>query len=410
MRTFAITLSCLFSTIICAADNWPQFRGPTGDGHAGEANLPLQWSESDNVKWKVPVHDKGWSSPVVWSDQIWLTTATEEGHKLFAVCFDRKNGKVIHDLLLFEIAEPKNTRRFNSFASPTPVIEEGRIYVHFGSYGCACIDTKTGKTIWSKQDVECDHWRGPGSSPIIDGDIMFTAYDGHDHQFVVGRNKNTGEIVWKKDRTIDYRTDNGDLKKAFSTCIVIDFDGRRQLIAPSAVATIAYDPATGDELWTLRHGGMNVACKPLFGNGLVYIAPGSTKTLLAVRPDGNGDVTESHLAWQVRKSAPKRPSPLLIGELLYMISDDGVASCLEAKTGEVVWQKRVGGGEFRASPILADGRIYFFNLDGDSPVIQGGSEFKLLAENKLDNGFYASPAVVGNSLILRSTEHLYCIE
>jgi outer membrane protein assembly factor BamB len=244
---------------------------------------------------------------------------------------------------------------------------------------------------------------------VVDGDRLFVAYDGYDLQYMVALDTGSGKTVWKKDRNIDYGTDNGDRKKAYSTAIVIDFAGRRQVVSPSAADTISYDPATGAELWRVRHGGMNSAVKPLFGHGLVYITAGDGGTsLVAVRPDGSGDVTKSHIAWGFGKSVPKRPSQILSGDHLYMINDEGVASCLEAKTAKIMWQKRVGG-KFRASPIVVGGNIYCFSLDGEIKVFAASPEYKLVAEGKLGDGFQASPAVVGDSMILRSLTHLYYV-
>jgi outer membrane protein assembly factor BamB len=412
MRIIALAtlLTSILSSPAHAAENWTQFRGPNGDGKAVAAKLPLEWSETKNVKWKIPIHGRSWSSPVVWGDQLWLTTATKDGKKMSVVCLDRHTGKVIHDLLLYENEKPDFCHPTNTYASPTPVIEEGRIYVHFGRYGTACIDTKTAKTLWSRSDFKCDHWRGPGSSPVLAGDRLIVAYDGFDFQFVVALDKNTGKTVWKKDRDIKYGTDNGDRKKAYCTCAVFEHKGRMQVVSPSAVETICYDPKQGDVLWRVRHGGMNAAARPIYGHGLVYIAAGSGPTaMIAVRPDGKGDVTKTHIAWKYGKSAPKRPSQILSGDWLFMINDSGVISCIDAKTAAIVWQKRVGG-DYRASPILADGKIYFFSQKGVSPVIEAAGEFKLLATNKLDGGFQASPAVVGNSLYLRTEKNLYCIE
>lgn len=392
-----------------SGEHWPQFRGPAGDGQAARADLPLTWSESEHVRWKVPIAGKGWSSPVIWGDQVWLTTASEEGHKMYAVALDRATGKVQHERLVFENEKPRFCHPTNSYASPTPVIEAGRIYVHFGSYGTACLDTSSGRTLWQRRDLPCNHWRGPGSSPILEGQALIVAYDGYDQQYVVALDKETGETLWKRDRNIDYGTDNGDRKKAYSTCTVIEYEGRRQVISPSAVETVSYDPATGKEWWRVRHGGMNAAARPLFGHGLVYISAGSGPyALIAVRPDGSGDITDSHLVWNSNKSAPKRPSQLLVGEHLYMINDSGVASCIAATTGELVWQQRLGGS-YRASPIVASGRIYFFSLEGKAHVVAAESTYKHLGENSLDHGFQASPAVAGNELYLRSTQHLYCI-
>lgn len=394
-----------------ALENWPEFRGPRGDGIATAKDLPITWSETENIKWKTPVHGKGWSSPVIWGSQIWLTTATADGKELSAVCLDRETGKVLYDLLLFKIASPAPlSNSMNSYASPSPVIEAGRVYVHWGSAGTACLDTKTGKTVWARQDLPCNHWRGPGSSPILFGKLLVLTFDGFDLQYLAALDKETGDTVWRTDRNIDYGSDDGDGKKGYSTPRVIDVAGQLQMVSPSAGATIAYHPDTGKEIWRVRSGGMNAAARPLFGNGLVYCttAAGGWQ-LFAVNPQGQGDVSNQNVAWKSSKSVPTRSSPLLVDDLIFMSNDSGVLSCVDAKTGEGVWQKRVEGG-FTASPILADGRIYFCGEGGEMPVIEPAREFNVLATNKLDDGFMASPAALGKSLFFRSRTHVYRIE
>ncbi len=413
---------CLFALLITllpavdtllAADNWNQFRGPGGDGQAASKSLPIEWDDATGkgIAWKTPIHGKAWSSPVVWGDRIWMTSATEDGRKLFAICVDAKTGKILHDITVFEIPSPMFCYPYNSYASPTPVVEEGRLWVSFGSAGTACIDTATGKTQWSRQDIECDHHRGPGSSPIIDGERMFMNFDGFDFQFVIALNKNTGKTVWKTDRTIDYGSDDGDMKKAYCTPTVIEHKGRRQLVSPAAVATVAYDPADGKELWTVYHGGFNAAARPIYSHGKVIITTQSGLCLLAVRPDGNGDITKTHVAWNCRKAAPTRPSQVIVKDHLYMVNDKGIVSCLDVKNGKPAWTRRMGG-RHSASPIHAGGRVYFFEEDkGFTNVIEASPEkFKLLAKNKLDIGCMASPAVVDDALIIRTKTHLYRVE
>lgn len=395
-----------FTSAVQAEANWPEFRGPHGNGHVDGASLPVAVDQSV-VRWETPIHGKGWSSPVVWGDQIWLTTATEDGKQMSVICVDRTTGKIIHDVVLLENEEPAFCHPMNSYASPTPVIEQGRIYVHFGSYLTACLDTATADVIWQRRDLECDHHRGPASSPILYDGKLYVAYDGFDVQYVVALDKTTGETVWKRDREIDYGTDNGDLKKAYCTSQIIDVGGKKQLVYPSAVASIAYDPQTGETLWTVYHDGMNASARPVEGHGLVFITNGMG-AMVAVRPDGSGDVTGSHIEWSAERSVAKKSSLLLVDGLLYMNSDDGVVSCRDPETGEIFWQKRAGG-EYAASPIYADGRIYLFSVEGDILTLEPGEEFNLLAETKLGDGFMASPAVAGNDLILRSKSKLYCV-
>lgn len=392
-----------------ADDNWPSFHGPRHDSRSDSTGLPLTWSETENIVWKTPIHDSGWSSPVVWGDQIWLTTATDDGKQSFAVCVDRKSGRVVHDRKVFETAAPEDTRKYNTFASPTPVVEEGRVYVTYGSYGTACLDTRSGEVVWTRRDLPCLHWRGPASSPLLYGNLLIIHFDDYDHQYVVALDKRDGKTVWKKDRDIDYGTTNGDLKKAYGTPIVIEANGRAQLISQAAMAAMAYDPQTGDELWRIRFNGHSTAARPLFGHGLVFLLTGTQKKMVAVRPDGRGDVTESHVAWDYGKSLPRHPSPLLIGDSIYMVDDDGVVTCVEATTGKPVFAERVGGN-FWASPLYADGRIYFFGHTGKTTVIGPEKSFRTLATNVLEGAFRASPAVTGRSLIVRSETHLYRIE
>ncbi len=390
---------------------WNQFRGPGGNGQTNSKRLPLVWSETKGVAWKTAIHGRAWSSPVVFGDQIWMTSATEDGKRLYAICVDAKSGRIVHDITVYEIAEPMFCMPYNSYASPTPVIDKGRVWVHFGSAGTACFDTTTGKVLWSRQDLKCDHFRGPGSSPIPYENLLIVNFDGFDFQYVIALDKQTGKTVWKTDRTIDYGSEDGDMKKAFCTPAVFEHLGRKQLVSPAAVGTVAYDPATGKELWKVYHGGYNAAARPIYSHGMVFITTERGLRLLAVRPDGNGNVTDTHIEWTCDKATPTRPSQLIVGDHFYMVNDKGIASCLDVETGEPTWTERIGGPH-SASPIHADGRIYFFDeKDGISRVIEANpKEFKLLAENQLDAGCMASPAVIGDALIVRTKTHLYRIE
>ena len=395
---------------LCATENWPQFRGPHANGQTPASGIPLTFNETENVKWKTPVHGKAWSSPVIWDQQIWMTTATKDGKELGAVCVDAESGKVVHDVVVFKIDKPQFCHPMNSYGTPTPVIEKERIYIHFGVHGTACLDTHTGATLWSRQDFPCNHYRGAASSPIVVGDLLVLTFDGIDLQYLVALDKLTGKTVWKRDRNIVYDNKDSDYWKAYSTPALIPVGSSLQLVSPSAGATIAYDPKTGEEIWRVRSGGMNAAALPLFGNGLVYAATaGGGYQLFAVRPDGHGDVTDTHVVWKFDKNVPSRPSQILVGSRLFMISDNGMISCVDAGTGQAVWQKRHGGA-FSASPLLAEGRIYFFGEDGEIPVIAAADNYQLLATDHLESGFMASPAVYNNSLILRTRTHLYRIE
>jgi outer membrane protein assembly factor BamB len=416
---FCLALCFIAVNSLKGNDDWPQFRGPTGDGISDSKNVPVRWSEKQNIRWKRKIHDKGWSSPVIFGDQIWLTTAHSEGEgkavtraDFFAVCVDRKTGAIVHDLKLLSQEKPAFCIPYNSYASPTPVVEEGRVFAHFGSHGTFCIDTGKGNVIWERRDLPCNHFRGPGSSPILFGKLLILTFDGYDCQYLAALDKTNGRTVWKKDRAIGYpKTLDGDLKKAYSTPSILNLGSQKQLVSPSAEMTIAYDPATGDEQWRISHGGMNEAAKPVFGHNLIFLTSGHTRNLLAVRQGGKGKLGKDDIEWKINRDVPTRPSLLVIDDFIYMVSDNGMASCLEAKTGKQIWQERLGGA-FSASPIFAEGRIYACDeseRDGKTHVYEASPTFKSIAVNKLDDGCMASPAIAGNELFLRTKTHLYCI-
>jgi outer membrane protein assembly factor BamB len=407
LLAFALSLAAF---PLSAGEHWPQFRGPGGDGHSDATGLPLKWSETENIAWKVPVHDRGWSSPVVWGDQVWATTATEDGKQMFAVCLDRASGKIVHDVKVFDVEKPEHIASINSYASPTPAIEAGRIYVHYGTYGTACLDTQSGKVLWTRRDLNCDHHEGPGSSPILLGNSLIVHVDGRDVQYVIALDKATGKTVWKTDRSVDYSAYPANTRKAFCTPIVIQTGGGQQLISPGAKAVMAYDPLTGKELWKVRYNGWSVTPRPLFGHGMVFLVTDYEQPeLWAVRPDGRGDVTATNVAWKINKGVAAQPSSLLVRDLLYMVNDRGIAMAIEAKTGEVVWRERLGGN-YSASPVYADGRLWFFSQEAVTTAIEPGRECKIVAVNRLEEQVMASPAVAGKAFFLRTRTHLYRIE
>jgi outer membrane protein assembly factor BamB len=429
MRIIILSVVLISLPLGAAEANWPEFRGPSGNGISTSTNLPLHWGEQQNVKWNIPIHDRGWSSPVIWDRQVWLTTAPTNGHKLFALCIDRDTGRVIHDLKLFDVDKPQYCHPFNSYASPTPAIEAGRIYVTFGAPGTACLDTQTGEVLWTRRDIECNHFRGAGSSPILYRNLLFLNYDGSDHQFVVALDKRTGRTAWQKNRSIDFRDLGpdgqpelgGDSRKAFATCQIAVFDGRTMLLSQGSKALYAYDPSSAAELWRLEErSSYSGSTRPLTGHGLVFVPAGfGAGGVLAVRPGKPGEEldikapastnTQLQVVWRTKQNAPKKPSLLLLGDLLYAVDDNGVVTCWEATTGAVIWSERLGG-HYSASPLAAGERIYLFSEEGKTTVIAIGRQFKKLTENQLGEGFMASPAVSGNALYLRTRTQLYRIE
>ena len=404
---------------------WPEFRGPNGNGIAtapGETvGLPLEWSEEKNITWKTAIPYKGWSTPVVLEGKVWLTTATEDGHDYFVICLDASTGEILLNEKLFHSDNPEPLgNEVNCYASPTAVAEPGRAYINFGSYGTACLDTATYEKLWERTDLQCRHYRGPGSSPILHDDLLVLTFDGVDAQYVIALDKNTGETVWRTDRSTAW-TDldpdgnplrEGDFRKSFTTPLVITVDDRTMVISPASFAAFAYDVRTGEEIWKTTNLCYSPAPRPVFGNGLLYLATGrgSASEIWAIRPDGKGDITESNLVWKVGGSmVPSEPSPVLVDNFLFLVSNSGTATCLDAATGKELWNKRLGGN-YVASPIYADGNLYVCNTQGRTSILKVADTATILATNELDEGCMASPAVSGKALFLRTRTHLYRIE
>ena len=412
MRRYLILwLTLLPAAAARAGDNWPEFRGPTQQGHGDSTGLPVKWSETQGVRFKTPIPGEGWSSPVVWGEQVWMTTATDGGHSLRAVCVGRNVGKILHDVELFRVEklQPKNS--FNSYASPTPVIEEGRVYVSFGTDGNACLDTTTGKPVWTSQELKLDHKEGPGSSPILHKDLFILHCDGMDVQYVAALNKHTGKLAWKTTRTTDFGNRPGDLRKAYNVPLIVHENGRDLMISVGAYRVFCYDPNDGSEVWSCAIPGFSNVPRPLYADGIVYVCTGfMTPELWAIRTGGRGDVSATHVAWKLKQGVPAKPSSLLVDGSLYFVSDNGIARCVDAKTGESLWQERLEG-KYTASPVYAEGLIYFFSEQGLTTVMRPSRDGpQIVAENELDGRFMASPAIAGKAMFLRTDKALYRLE
>ena len=384
-------------------NDWPQFRGPTGQGHSTETGLPIEWSESRNIVWKTPVPGRGWSSPVVADGRIWLTTATKDkGTSLRALAYDVENGRELINVEVFHLRSADLTNPKNSHASPTPIVEGDRVYVHFGAQGTAALST-SGEIIW-KTRLPYESQHGNGGSPTLYGDLLIVSCDGSDDAFVAALDKRTGKTRWRASRRQPF-------DQAYSTPLIIRVGERDEIVSVGAYRAAAYDPQTGKEIWRVSYAdGFSNVPRPVYGHGLVYIATGFQQpSLLAVRADGTGDVTKTHIAWTLRRAAPLTPSPLLVGDELYVVNDGGIATCLDAKSGAPRWIQRLGGGDYSASPVLADARIYFLSESGVATVIAPGKEFRRLATNTLDGDTLASMAIAAGSIFIRTDSHLYRI-
>jgi outer membrane protein assembly factor BamB len=400
MQRVLLLLFALASAV--PAEDWPEFRGPTAQGHSTERGLPLEWSESRNVMWKARVPGLGWSSPVVAGGRVWVTSAIKErGGSLRALAFDLDTGRELVNAEVFRTrsADPLNAK--NSLASPTPIVEGDRVYVHFGADGTAALTT-SGEIVW-KIRLAYESQHGSGGSPVLHGDLLILSADGSDRAFVIALEKQTGKTRWRTSR-------RQPSDQAYSTPLVIRVGDRDEVVSVGAFRAEAYEPESGKEIWRVGYSdGFSNVPRPVYGHGLVYIATGFQQpSLLAVRPDGTGDVTRTHVAWTLRRGAPLTPSPLLVGDELYIVNDGGIVSCLDAATGETRWQHRLDGN-FSASPVYADGRIYFLSEDGVATVILPGKEFRTLATNHVDGATLASMAVSAGSIFIRSDTHLYRI-
>ena len=372
------------------AEDWPQFRGPDGEGHSSAKSLALTWSETENIKWKTAIPGRGWSSPAILNGLIWITSAVDQS--LHAIALDRKTGKIVVDTAVFAPDKLGPQHAKNTHASPTPVLEGDRVYVHFGSHGTAALNMK-GEVIW-KTRMEYSHMHGTGGSPILYKDLLILNCDGTDVQFVVALDKATGKVRWKTPR---------NAAMAYATPLIITVNGKDQLISPGALRGVAYDPSNGKELWSVSYGdGFSNVPRPVFAHGLLFLPTGFNRAdLLAVKPGGE-------VVWTYKRSVPLTPSPIVVGDELYIVSDNGIATCFDAKTGAVHWQQRLGGN-YSASPVSALGRIYFQNEEGLTIVIEAGTKFKKLASNQIDGTTLASLAVSNDTIYIRAGTNIYAI-
>ncbi len=416
-----------------AEDEWPQWRGGDGQGHAaGASDLPIKWSTTENVVWKAALPGRGYSSPVFSGGKIWLTTAIEteaseaqakkrkKGNtgdqpltllshvSLRAIAVDQTTGKILHDVELLSLDDPQWVHKLNSYASPSPVVSKGRLFCHFGALGSACVDINTAKVLWTNTDLKVNHENGPGSTPVVWQDLMIFHMDGSDEQYIVAIGVEDGKVVWKTPRSGALR-DNPQLRKSYATPLLVEVAGKTQLISPAADWLYAYDPATGQELWKFQYGklGFSNVPRPVFANGMLFLSTGFGKTeMLALKLNGENKPVE---VWRHKKGVPRMPSPILVEKQLYFVSDNGILSCLDAVSGKVVWQQRLNGN-YSASPLFADGLLYLCSQEGKVQVVKPGDTYQSLAENDMGTAVMASPVALGKAIYLRNGEGLYRIE
>ena len=414
-----------------APGQWTQFRGTENGEAIASAKPPTKW-DAQQTAWEVDIPGTGWSSPVYQEKRVWITSAVttpmseEEIAKrlagdrfaslktiaatveLHAICVDLQSGQLIHNFKLATIDNPEPINPLNSYASPTPAIADGKVICHFGSYGTWCLDEETGQQIWNKQFV-VKHSVGPGSSPIVFDNKVIIVCDGTDLQYIVAVNLSDGEEIWKTSRP-PIGAKNGEQRKAYSTPLVIDVEGKKQAVVPGAQWITSYDPATGKELWRVDHGtGFSVTPMAAFENDMVIFSTGYMEPeFLAIDPRGTGDVTGSHVIWR-KKNAPAMPSFITESGQIFSISDKGIIYCFDAKTGEELNRGRIGGN-FSASPLLAGGNLYLSSREGKMTIVKCSADLETIGTQDFGGSIMASPVLVGNDLLVRTEKKLIRIK
>jgi outer membrane protein assembly factor BamB len=395
--------------------NWTHFRGSNLNGIAVTESVPMVWNDS-NFKWKTEIHDKGHSSPVVYDNQIWVTTATIDGKELFAVCLDYQTGKILYDIRVFTADDVIGKHGINTYASPTPCIEKGFVYVHYGSPGTACIRTSDGTVVWKRTDLKCNHVQGPGASPVLYKNLLILHYEGTDVRYIVALDKSTGKEVWRTDRPAEpYKAMAQIGKKAYVTPLIINVKGRDLLISNGSAVCCAYDPLTGKEVWRVVGGAESTVPMPFAEKGTLYFYTGSVNNpeggtytdMLAVNPDGEGDITGTNILWKKRddQSHTQILTPVIKDGLIYTVISRNFLMCIDAATGKEIWSERLRS-DHNASPVYVDGNVWFFSVKGEVLAIKAGRSYEIISQRQMDSGIWATPAFVRNSVILRTEKYI----
>lgn len=396
-------------------NNWTHFRGTNMNGIAVSGKFPLKLDDS-GIKWSTSIHDNGYSSPVVYDNQVWVTTSKTDGKEVFAVCTDFQTGKVIYDIKVFSPGVVEGKHSINSYASPTPCIEKGFVYVHYGSTGTACINTSTGSIVWKNADFKCKFVQGPASSPVIYKNLIILHFEGVDERYVIALNKSDGKLIWRTDRPVEpYEPLPAIGRKAYITPIIINVKGRDMLISNGSAVCMAYEPMTGKEIWRVVGGAESTISMPFIENGVLYWytgfmvdSDGSKYTeLLAVNPEGKGDITGTNVLWRRRDELSDNQclSPVIKDGLIYTVTTRNNMMCIDALTGKEIWSKHVTAN-YSASPIYADGNIWFFSAKGEVLILKAGRKYEIVAQHKMDSGIWATPAFLRNSILIRTQNYL----
>ena len=408
----------LLSTILQSQQaNWTHFRGSNLNAISESTDSPMAWSETSNIRWKTDLEGKGWSSPVVYDNQIWVTSATEDGKKMNGVCVDFNSGKILYNINLFNPDSIQSKHSINTHATPTPCIEKGFVYIHFGTYGTACVNTENGAIIWKRTDLNCNHVQGSGASPILYKNMLILHIEGTDVQYLVALDKHTGKTIWKTERPLSVYEPLAPIgKKAYITPLIVNVKGRDILISNGSAICQAFDPEKGKEIWRIIQGIDSTIAMPIEENGLVYFLPGFVDSpegekyteLIAVNPDGKGDIAKTNIQWRLKTPVLQLLTPVIHNGHIYTVDTQNVLACIDAQTGKVVYSQRMKNKHY-ASPVIAGGRVYFTSAKGETTILREGKKLEIEAVNQLPGEVFATPAILRDAILLRTDKSLYCI-
>ncbi len=406
------------NTLAAQEENWTHFRGSNLNGISTCENIPLKWDDS-SIRWKTEIHGRGHSSPVVYGNQIWITTATTDGRELYAVCADYNTGEIIYDIKVFTPEDVFGKHSINTYASPTACIEKGFVYVSYGSAGTACINTSDGSIVWRRTDIKCKHVQGPGSSPVLYKNLLILHFEGTDVRFIIALDKSTGKTVWKTNRPEEpYKSIPEIGKKAYVTPLILRVNGRDLLISNGSAVCNAYEPLTGKEVWSVVRGAESTVPMPIAENGIIYFYTGTMPNpdgsvfteMLAVNPVGKGDITATNVLWRKHdeQTQTQMLTPVIRDGLIYTINSRNNLMCIDASTGEEIWVAHQRAN-FNASPIYVNGNIWFFSVKGEVLAIRAGRKYEVVAQNQMESGIWATPPILRDNVILRTEKYLYRI-
>ena len=412
-----LIISLNFTLLFGQRSDWTHFRGSHLNGISADSLVPVSWDDTTNVIWKTDIRGRGWSSPVVYGEQVWVTTATLDGKEMSGICLDLRTGKVIFDIPLFRQDSIYGKHSVNSYATPTPCIDQGSVFLSFGSTGTVCLNTANGQTVWKREDLKCDHMQGTGSSPILYKNLLILHFEGTDHQFIVALNKDTGETVWKVNRPSEYYERLSPVgKRAYVTPIIINTGNKDLLISNGAAVCVAYEAETGKEVWRVVQGEDSTIAMPFYEDGLVFfytsfVTPSDGEKyaeLLAVNPLGSGDITQTNIVWRLKTPILQLLTPLVKDGIIYTVDSRNNLLVIEAKSGNILYSKKLKN-KYNSSPVYSGGHVYLTSVKGETLVIKAGRNPEFVSENKLPGDLFATPAIAHNSILIRNEFSVYRI-